>query len=149
MLTGAAPFINDVGVWFAILIALAGSYFVVKARKGTADDNEAVKTATLMTGQITALTSKVQLAEEQAKTRDAEIAHIKETHTKEIQGLRDILNEKDKALERNAEDIKNLKEMVTQQAAVAQFRDEAFAWFGAIAEKVGATPPLFPEHVHD
>lgn len=133
---GTAPFINDVGVWFAILIAVAGSYFVVRARKGTADDNEAVKTATLMTAQVTALESAVHLLESDKRNLQTEITHLHELRAIDA-----------KTAEQNSLDIKRLTEMVTQQAAVQQFRAESFAWFEAIAAAVHAEPPKFPDHV--
>lgn len=133
---GSQPYINDVGVWFAILIAVAGSYFVVKARKGTADDNESVKTATLMTAQVTALESAVHLLESDKRNLQTEIDHLHVLRTEDA-----------KTAERNAKDIERLTELVTQQAAVEQFRSESLAWFEAIALAVRADPPSFPEHV--
>lgn len=130
-------------VGFEVIVSLlaavglvAGSYFIVKARKGTADDNEAVKTATLMTGQIAALTSAQQLLEADKRNLQTEIVHLHE-----------LRREDAKTAERNREDIVRLTEMVTQQAAVQQFRDEAFVWFEAIAKAVNAPPPHFPDHV--
>lgn len=137
MLTAMSlPHLSDLGVIGTLLIAVIGGYFVVKARKGTAEDNEAVKTATLMTGQIAALESEQRVAAAHKATQDAEIGH-----------LRDLLAEKDKMLDRNSRDIVRLTEMVTQQAAVSQFRDEAFKWFEVIAEALDADPPQFPDHI--
>ena len=48
---------------------------------------------------------------------------------------------------RTTEEISRLRELVTQQAAVEQFRAEAFAWFTSIAAACGAEPPKFPDHV--
>lgn len=130
-------------VGFEVIVSLlaavglvAGSYFIVKARKGTADDNEAVKTATLMTGQIAALTSAQQLLEADKRNLQTEIKHLHELRAEDA-----------KAADRNREDIARLTEMVTQQAAVQQFRDEAFVWFESIAKAVNADPPKFPDHI--
>lgn len=140
MLAETPVFLNYIAIVVGLLVTFTGSYFIVKARKGTADDNEAVKTATLMTGQIAALTSQQQLAEAHAKAQDIEIASLRDK-------VQRLLEEKDKAEERNKTEIQRLTELVTQQAAVAQFRSEAFAWFEAIAAATEAHPPIFPEHV--
>lgn len=136
MLATAIPSVNDVGVWFAIVVAGISAWFVVKARKGTTDDDEAVKTATLMTAQVTALDSKVQLLESDLRNKQTEIQHLHELRAEDA-----------KTIDRNAADLGRLTELVTQQAAVAQFRIEAFAWFESIAVAVDATPPKFPDHV--
>jgi hypothetical protein len=147
LVASATSPLSELGIIVALLVTFAGSYFVVKARKGSADDNEAVKTATLMTGQIAALTAAQQLAEAEARRQDQLAAAEKVRHEAEIGHLRDLLSEKDKTLDRNTRDIQRLTELVTQQAAVAQFRDEAFKWFEAIATAVQADPPQFPDHV--
>lgn len=135
-LLGTQPYVNDIGIWFGILIAVVGSYFVVKARKGSADDNEAVKTATLMTAQVTALESAVHLLESEKRNLQTEIDHLHE-----------LRREDAKTAQRNAADIGRLTELVTQQAAVEQFRTESLAWFAAIAAAVSAEPPKFPDHI--
>jgi uncharacterized protein (UPF0335 family) len=131
MITG-----NDIGIWFGIGVAAVSSIVVIRARSATANDEEAVRTATLMTAQVTALDSKVQLLESEKRNLQTEISHLHELRTEDA-----------KTAGRNAEDIKRLTELVTQQAAVEQFRTESLTWFEAIAAAVNAEPPQFPDHV--
>lgn len=136
MLAIAGPSVNDIGIWFGIVVAGVSAYLVLKARKGTTDDDEGVRTAALLANQVTALTSAVQLLESDKRNLQTEISHLHELRAGDV----------DKA-EQQALEIKRLTEMVTQQAAVEQFRSEALSWFGAIGSAVHAEPPQFPDHV--
>lgn len=112
-----------VGIAF---LATAG-YFVVKGQKATGESDASLKTMTMLSSQIAALTSAQQLA-------NAEIGHLK-----------DLVKEKDRALERNERDIGRLQEALTQRAEVDAFRKETRLWFQAIAKATNATEPVIPD----
>lgn len=111
-----------VGIAF---LATAG-YFILRGQKATGESDASVKTMTMLSSQIAALTSAQQLA-------DAQISH-----------LTDLVKEKDRALERNERDITRLQEALTQRAEVDAFRKESRLWFQAIAKATGATEPAIP-----
>lgn len=112
-----------VGTIVALVIAGTAGYFIVKGQKQTGKNDASVTTVTMLSGQIAALTSAQQLA-------NAEIKHLKE-----------LIVEKDRTLERNAQDITRLQEALTQRAAVEAFRIESRLWFRSIAKATGAIEP--------
>lgn len=141
-------------VYLEILTAVSlvgGAIVIIVSRKGIADDNEAVKTATLMTGQIAALSSARELDAAEMRNQKAELDHMRKQHADEISQLRDKMAEKERAFEllqlSTSADITRLEGLITQQAAVDQFRADSFKWFEAIAVAVKADPPFFPDHV--
>jgi hypothetical protein len=89
----------------------------------------------LASTQIAALSAAIALLEAEKRNLQTEITHLHELRAEDA-----------KTAAKNAQDIEGLRELVTQQAAVAQFRTESFAWFESIGKAVNATPPHFPDH---
>ena len=116
------------GTLVAVIFLATAGYFIIKGQRITGKNDASVAAVTMMTGQIAALTSAQELANQ------------------EINHLKDSLAEKDRLLERNARDIKQLQEALTQRAEVDEFRKESRAWFTAIAKVTGAEPPRHVGH---
>lgn len=112
------------------MVLIVGAFYIVRSSKITAGDNQDVKAVTMLTGQLAALSSKVELQE-------AEIRH-----------LRDLNGQKDLVLARNLMDIQELREALTQRAAVEEFRSETREWFRWLGVSLDIKTPM-PIPAHD
>lgn len=119
--------LGNAGIVLTIFALAITGYYVVKSRKITAQDSASANAVTGLTGELAALTSKVQRI-------DQENIH-----------LRELLLEKDKALARNERDITELREALTQRAAVEEFRAETREWFSLVSDTLCIPAELHPK----
>lgn len=138
---GVNELLGTVGIIIGLVGAVAAGVFVVIGKKKTVDDTADMKTVTFMAAQITALESANNLI-----TKDKEALQIRVDHLEELRKIDKLEHERE--TKRNSDDIIRLTELVTQQAAVQQFRDEAMAWLEAIGIATQTSPPDFPDHVN-
>jgi predicted nucleic acid-binding Zn-ribbon protein len=116
-------------------VLVGGSYLVLRAQKETTTDSEAIKTTTLLSGQITALTSAHELTKSELVNVRQENGHLHE-----------LIDEKDKRLVKLQNDVEDLKQMILQRAEVDRVNrsvDRLLAHFNLTIED--KEPPLpFP-----
>lgn len=114
------------GLLLTVILAGISGYFYLRGQKVEGEQAGDITTVTMLTGRLAALTSEV------------------EQSGRELSHMRELLDEKDRAIKNYGIELESLRAALTQRAEVDALRTESRAWFQAIGKATGATAPVFP-----